>query len=72
MARFKPKSGFAAAGRQTYFATKFAGSARSSQRLEPTAHNGLVGGSSPPGPTTQSFEPEDFPETSQRPAIGGL
>jgi hypothetical protein len=23
-------------------------------------------------PTTQSFEPEDFPETSQRPAIGGL
>lgn len=23
------------------------------QRLEPTAHNGLVGGSSPPGPTTQ-------------------
>ena len=25
-----------------------------------------------PGPTTQSFEPEDFPETSQRPAIGGL
>jgi hypothetical protein len=24
------------------------------QWLEPTAHNGLVGGSSPPGPTTQS------------------
>ena len=22
--------------------------------------------------TTQSFEPEDFPETSQKPAIGGL
>jgi hypothetical protein len=22
------------------------------QRLEPTAHNGLVGGSSPPGPTS--------------------
>jgi hypothetical protein len=36
------------------------------------AHNGLVGGSSPPGPTTQSFEPEDFPETAEKPAIGGL
>jgi hypothetical protein len=23
------------------------------QRLEPTAHNGLVGGSSPPGPTNE-------------------
>src|SRR5262245_23546159 len=37
-----------------------------------SAHNGLVGGSSPPGPTTHSFEPRDFPETSKRPAIGGL
>jgi hypothetical protein len=27
------------------------------QWLEPTAHNGLVGGSSPPGPTTHAFEP---------------
>ena len=26
----------------------------------------------PPGPTTQSFEPEDFPETAEKPAIGGL
>ena len=26
------------------------------QWLEPTAHNGLVGGSSPPGPTMISFE----------------
>src|SRR5215467_11117440 len=42
------------------------------QWSEPTAHNGLVGGSSPPGPTTHSFEPRDFPETSKRPAIGGL
>ena len=25
------------------------------QWLEPTAHNGLVGGSSPPGPTTLQF-----------------
>ena len=35
-------------------------------------HNGLVGGSSPAEPTTQSFEPEDFPETAEKPAIGGL
>src|SRR4029434_3785433 len=42
------------------------------QWLEPTAHNGLVGGSSPPGPTTHSSEPRDFPETFKRPAIGGL
>ena len=34
--------------------------------------NGLVGGSSPAGPTTQSFEPEDFAETSQRPASAGF
>jgi hypothetical protein len=26
----------------------------------------------PPGPTTQSFEPEDFPETAEKPAIGGF
>jgi hypothetical protein len=36
------------------------------------AHNDLIEGSSPPGPTTQSFEPEDFPETAEKPAIGGL
>ena len=30
------------------------------QRLEPTAHNGLVGGSNPPGPTTQSHANHDF------------
>jgi hypothetical protein len=36
------------------------------------AHNRLVGGSNPAGPTTQSFEPEDFPETAEKPAIGGL
>src|SRR5689334_14622962 len=42
------------------------------QWLEPTAHNGLVGGSSPPGPTTHSFEPRDFPDTCKWAAIGGL
>jgi hypothetical protein len=31
------------------------------QRLEPTAHNGLVGGSNPPGPTTQFTVFGDFP-----------
>jgi hypothetical protein len=31
----------------------------------------LVGGSNYAGPTTQSFEPEDFPETAKKPAIGG-
>jgi hypothetical protein len=35
-------------------------------------HNGLVRGSGPPGPTTQSLEPADFPETAEEPAIGGL
>src|SRR5262249_53592670 len=30
------------------------------QWLEPTAHNGLVGGSNPPGPTTQSSATGDF------------
>ena len=38
----------------------------------PTAHNGLVGGSSPPGPTTHSFELGNFPEIDKWPAIGGL
>jgi hypothetical protein len=32
----------------------------------------MVGGSSPAKPTTQSFEPADFPETAKEPAIGGL
>ena len=32
------------------------------QWLEPTAHNGLVGGSSPPGPTTHSLANRRFPE----------
>src|SRR5262249_2367595 len=27
---------------------------------------------SPAGPTTHSFAPRDFPETSKRPALGGL
>jgi hypothetical protein len=31
----------------------------------------LVAGT-PPEPTTQSFEPEDFPATAEKPAIGGL
>ena len=35
-------------------------------------HNGLIGSSSPAKPTTQSFESEDFPETAEKPAIGGL
>ena len=33
---------------------------------QPLAHNGVVGGSSPPEPTTQSFEPEDFTETAEK------
>ena len=41
------------------------------QRLEPTAHNGLVGGSSPPGPTTQSCATGDFLKVNERPRIGG-
>ena len=32
------------------------------QWLEPAAHNGLVGGSNPPGPTRQSEACGDFPE----------
>jgi hypothetical protein len=42
------------------------------QWLEPAAHNGLVGGSNPPGPTRQSFKPLHFRETDKKPAIGGL
>src|SRR5205807_1668812 len=34
------------------------------QRLEPAAHNGLVGGSSPPGPTTQSARTPFSPRTA--------
>jgi hypothetical protein len=41
------------------------------QWLEPTAHNGLVGGSSPPGPTTQSCATGDFLKVYERPRIGG-
>ena len=36
------------------------------------AHNGLVGGSSPPGPTTHSFELGNFPLCVKRPRTGGL
>jgi hypothetical protein len=32
----------------------------------------LARSSSPLRPTTQSFGPEDFPETAEKPAIGGL
>ena len=32
----------------------------------------MVGSSNPTSSTTQSFEPEDFPETAEKPAIGGL
>ena len=42
------------------------------QWLEPTAHNGLVGGSSPPGPTTHSLELGNFPLCAKRPRTGGL
>ena len=52
------------------------GAARSAgpvaQWLEPTAHNGLVGGSSPPGPTTQSIVCGDFPTHGENPRIGGV
>ena len=43
-----------------------------SLHLGATAHNGLVGGSSPPGPTTHSFEPGGFLDCGKRAAIGGL
>ena len=36
------------------------------------AHNGLFGSSNPSRSTTESFEPEDFPETAEKSAIGGL
>jgi hypothetical protein len=32
----------------------------------------LLAAGTSPEPTTQSFEPEDFPETAEKPAIGGL
>src|SRR3984893_18091109 len=41
------------------------------QSLEPAAHNGLVGGSNPPGPTTQSYATGDFLKVYERPRIGG-
>jgi hypothetical protein len=37
------------------------------QWLEPAAHNGLVGGSSPPGPTTQSHVCGNFPAAGEKP-----
>jgi hypothetical protein len=37
-----------------------------------TAHNGLVGGSSPSGPTTQSCATGDFLKVYKRPRIGGV
>jgi hypothetical protein len=39
------------------------------QWLEPAAHNGLVGGSSPPGPTTQSARTETFPAGAGHAAV---
>src|SRR5215211_3938901 len=39
--------------------------------VEPAAHNGLVGGSSPPGPATQSDPNRRFPVSDKEPAIGG-
>jgi hypothetical protein len=41
------------------------------QWLEPAAHNGLVGGSSPPGPTTHSFELGIFPLCAKGPELAG-
>src|SRR5216684_4469879 len=43
-----------------------------SQWLESTAHNGLVGGSNPPGPTTQSYATGDFLKEYEKPRIGGI
>jgi hypothetical protein len=37
-----------------------------------TAHNGLVGGSSPPGPTTHSRANQDFPRFVELPRLGGV
>ena len=42
------------------------------QWLEPAAHNGLVGGSSPPGPTTQSHVWGNFPAAGEKPPEGGM
>src|SRR5207302_4813646 len=42
-----------------------------SQWSESTAHNGLVGGSNPPEPTTQSCATGDFLKVYDRPRIGG-
>src|SRR5262245_22942030 len=41
------------------------------QWSELAAHNRLVGGSSPPGPTTQSCTNGDFPVQCESPRIGG-
>jgi hypothetical protein len=41
------------------------------QWLEPTAHNGLVGGSNPPGPTTQCIQPGGDKSRILTVAIGG-
>src|ERR1700730_18319299 len=35
-------------------------------------HNGLVGGSSPPEPTTQSYATGDFLKECEKPRIGGI
>jgi hypothetical protein len=40
-------------------------------RRNQAAHNGLVAGSSPAGPTTQSREWGDFPKTRENAPIGG-
>src|SRR5262245_39193379 len=42
------------------------------QWLEPAAHNGLVGGSNPPGPTRQSEVCGDFLKAREWARIGGL
>ncbi len=47
------------------------GSGPVAQWLEPTAHNGLVGGSSPPGPTTHSIIRICFPVSASF-AVNGL
>jgi hypothetical protein len=42
------------------------------QWSELAAHNRLVGGSSPPGPTTHSRANGDFPALNALPRIGGI
>src|SRR6185295_17736468 len=42
------------------------------QWSEPAAHNRLVGGSSPPGPTTHSSLTGDFPTTCEMCRFGGI